>query len=403
MTVAKNVPKSLEPVVNRWLAEQRDFYLGPENLFRFDQHPIRYLANPDISTQPGAWCCDNRARRDEPIRDLTPKEVQEIAMELARHYRPLRWTISLDYHCNYDCPMCPYHGTGYEGEEEKFQDYWEKHASQKRVVSKEEAFETIDILKENGIQILSLQSAGELFLYPHWKEVALYAGSKGFKLWGITNGSLADEKACQILQQAGFTDMRVSLDAVSFEVYSQIRSRRREFYDRAMRAPLLLQQHGIKVNVHFVKQAQNLHERDAFLNHWKQTEVDSISIANQFVYSADGCANKFAPEEKPPRFIHGLCTKYGNFASWHDGTIIPCCGATPIYTDNPDHLLPKLTLKQGNFKECVETMNQLMSQADSPFRKICATCSLYTAYSTEKRVDGWVVNVNPERETWTRA
>lgn len=402
---SKNIPRSLEPVVNRWVAEGKEFYVGPENLFLFDAHKIQFLSNPDIPTAAGSWHCDTRSNGNAagPIPELSASQIQELAMELARHHQPTKWTLCLDYHCNYDCPMCPYHGSGYE-EEEQFKDYWEKHASQKKVVTLEDAIRLIDILDQNGIKILSIQSAGELFLYPFWKEVARYAHGKGMKLWGITNGSLIDEKVCQILQETGFTDMRVSLDAFSYDVYSKIRSRRKEWYDRAMAAPRLLTQHGIKVNVHFVKQDVNLHEIDAFLNHWKQSpDVDSISIAAQFVYSEDGCANKFENDIPRSRYVHGLCTKYGNFSSWNDGTIIPCCGATPVYTDNDSHGLPKLKLNGGNFKESLEAMNRLMSDPQSPFKKFCAKCSLYTAYSTEKKVDGWIVNITPERETWRRA
>src|SRR3974377_1217262 len=65
-----NVPRSLEPVVNKWLAANKDFYLGPENIFRYDSHRIQYLSNPDIPTAPGTWYCDNRTESNGQIPEL---------------------------------------------------------------------------------------------------------------------------------------------------------------------------------------------------------------------------------------------------------------------------------------------------------------------------------------------
>ena len=65
---------------------------------------------------------------------------------------------------------------------------------------------------------------------------------------------------------------------------------------------------------------------------------------------------------------------------------------SPVYTDKDTHGLPRLKLGRNSFDECIQTMNRLMSDLHTPFTKVCAKCSLYTLYSTEKYVDGWKVN-----------
>lgn len=381
-----NVPKKLQSLVSQWNHQGKRYYLGPDNIFLYNQHHVSYHGGEDIPLS-GWFACNGDIENDYA---LTRSDIEEIQQELLQYYRTERWTLILDWHCNYQCPMCPYHGDGVLEKES----YYEDRGGQKRVVLKEEAFERIDRLAEYGIKILSIMSQGEVMLYPYWNEVSQYAQKKGMKLWTITNGSLWTEDIVKQAASLGYTNIRVSLDAITFETYAQIRSNKRENYERAMQLPEMLMKYGITTNVHFVKQKENLHEVQAFLEYWKSKKVDSISIANEFCYDGEVLINKFMNSEK--EFINGMCTAFGNMQTLAAGNTQYCCGMDAQFGD-----IEKKLEKYG----CQESVNEAikaMRTEDSDLRKLCHKCALYVPYNDEELVDGWKVSRNYERETWIK-
>ena len=307
-----------------------------------------------------------------------------------QYYRTTKWTLVLDWHCNYQCPMCPYHGDGVLEKE----DYYEDRGGQKKVVSKDEAYERIDRLAEYGIKTLSIMSQGEILLYPYWYEVSKYANGKGMNLWTITNGSLWTEDTVKKAASLGYTNIRVSLDALSFDTYAQIRSNKRENYENAMKLPEMLMKYGIITNVHFVKQKENLHEAQPFIEYWKKKKVDSISVANEFCYDGEVLINKFAKSDK--EYIEGLCTAFGNMQTLAAGNTQYCCGMDAQFGDMEKKL--EVYGCQRSIDEAVEAM----STENSDLRKLCHQCSLYVPYNDEEIIGEWKVLRNYERETWIR-
>lgn len=382
------VPEKLQPVIERWNHQGKQYYLGADNIFIYNQHMISYHGGEDIPIT--GWFAQNGSS-DKSYR-LTKSDVEEIQWELLQYFQTTRWTLFFDWHCNYQCPMCPYHGNGVLDKE----NYFEDKGEQKKVVLKEEAIKRIDQLAEYGIKTLIVMSSGEILLYPYWHDVSEYAHGKGMDLWTITNGSLWTEEVVKEAAALGYTNIRVSLDAVSFETYSKVRSRIREHYECAMRLPELLMKYGITTNVHFVRQEENLHEVQAFLEYWKSKEVDSISIANEFIFDDQVVVNKFAKSNK--EYIEGMCTEFGKMQTFVAGNTVCCCGMNAQGSDGGRKL--EIEGCGINVKEVVNAMRT----DDSGLRKLCRKCAFYVPYCDETITDDgkWKVRRNFERETWIK-
>lgn len=405
----KNLPESLLTVVEKWSNSCKDFYLGPENIFLYQGRKIKYLSNPDIPEEKGTWFAASGNFDSGIIPELTREQIEEIALCLAKYFRPYRWSITLDYHCNFTCSMCPFHGGGYESDFNE--DYWKRRMSQKRVFPKDEAFDIIDVIAGNGITQLNLGTVGELFLYPYWREVANYAHKKEMELGTITNGSMINDELCKSMKEVGIVNVRVSLDALTYETYSKVRSSIRKNFETAVNAPLLLKKHGFTVNVHFVKVQENIHEAKDFLEYWKGTDVDSISMANQLVYHERVTTDKPLSMDANPQyesasgrdeFIHGICSKYGNFITQLNGNVVGCCEMTALYLDDDPGGLPVLNFKNDSFDQCIESLKGLIMDKKSPLLSVCWKCPLYTLFTEEETVPGWRVYRTKERETWVR-
>lgn len=384
---SKNLPEELHALVDKWNSEEKKYYLSPYNMFSYNQHQIAYKGGENIALE--GWFAVNGDAGDDYL--LTKKDVEEIQYELLPYYKTTRWTLILDWHCNYQCQMCPYHGNGVLEKE----NYFEEAGGQKKVVSKEDAFKWIDKLAEYGIKTLSIISLGEIVLYPYWSEVSEYAHKKGMRLWTITNGSLWTEEKVKEAVSLGYTDIRVSLDAVSFETYAKIRSNKRDNFERAMQLPELLMKNGIVTNVHFVKQKENLHEVEAFIEYWKEKKVDSISIANEFYFDGETVVNTF--EESKKEYIEGMCTAFGNMQTFPDGDTKYCCGMIAGSGEKARKL------EESGCQISIDEAVNAMRTENSDLRKLCCGCSLYVPYNEkEEIVDGWKITRNAERETWIR-
>lgn len=386
MLQKENVPEKLKSLVERWNRQEKEYYIGPDNLFSYNQHKIAYKGGEDIPL--AGWFARNGNAPDKYV--LSKRDVEDISQELLPYYKPSKWTLILDWHCNYQCPMCCYHGDGMADEE----DYYKDRGGQKKVVSKEVAYERIDQLAEYGIKSLSIMSMGEILLYPYWREVSEYAHNKGMDLWTITNGSLWTEDVVQEAAAMGYTDIRVSLDTIFYETYRLIRSDKKEYYERAMKLPELLMKYGIRTNVHFVEQKENKGESQKFLEYWKEKKVDSISMAKQFYCMNDTVIDLYGEVGKD--YIDGLCTAFGNMQTLPDGNTSCCCGRMYEVVREDKRLE-----YEGCQAIVMDAINN-MRTSDSEMRRVCRRCSMYAPYSDERVIDGWKIIKNYERETWMK-
>lgn len=390
---SKNMPDLLLPVVNKWSKKGMRFYLGPENMFRYQRKNLQFKCNPNIPTTYGSWYVKSIGFKGN-IPDLTKEQFGDIATHLIQYFKPVSWGLIVDYRCNYSCSMCPFQGKGYVG------DYWTDRQSQKRIMPEDEAIQYIDKLAQNKVNRVVLTSPGELFLYPHWERVASYIAEKGLIVTIITNGSLINTQMCQRMIKAGIQEVNVSLDAVSQKIYAQVRSDQLKHYKTAMQAPLLLKKYGFKVRVNFVRQKRNIHEVDEFIKYWKDTEVDFISIGFQTEYHDGFSVDKIGYQKE--YFIPGFCSWYGNFVILADGTVTACCMMQTLYKDQESHGLPKMHFLKFPYQDIVKRMNKLMNK-DSPLNPICQKCSMYTIPTSDYyTVDGWKLIRTRGKESWER-
>lgn len=393
MFIDKEVPLILKGIIDKWIKEDKEFLINSDIISNYKGKKICYkYCNDEINNK--RWYA-KRYKYNDRVNGITEEQYEDIAKCLIQYYKPNKWTIILDYKCNYSCPMCPFQGDGYVG------DYWIERQKLKRVMPIEEVKQIIDKLYNNNIYKICLTSPGELFLYPFWREAVSYAKSKKMEVSTITNGSLINESLCKEMSSLGIDSVSVSLDAISEETYSKVRSNIKQNYLNAINSPIIMKKHGINVNVHFVRQKDNIHETEEFVAYWKNKEVDSISIGYQTEYH-DGYSKDVLDFGKD-RFLQGMCSWYGNFAILADRTVTACCEMQTLYKDDYTYDLPRMDFIKMPYDEIVRTMNELMYKDGSPLEEICKRCAMFTipVYTKEKNL-GWTLTCTKGQKVWRR-
>lgn len=375
---SENAPEILLPLLKRWVARDKRFFLNPETLFTYQGRRVSYMNDGRIPRRPGTWYAAHKAGFPAP--DLSNDDRQEIARQLLEGWKPSSWGLGLDYRCNYACSMCPYQGDGYVG------DYWAERRSMRRSVPKETAFAWLDDLAANGIKNVCLTTSGELFLYPHWREVARYAHALGLSMGTITNGSLVTEELCREMRDCGFSWVNVSLDAVSPEVYAKVRSPKKEHFAAAMAAPLLFKKHGMKVQVHFVEQEANAGEKDGFVTMWKDRGV-TVSYGKQIVYRDDS-ASQADGELFRIGWSPSICASCLSFCTMENGIVAGCCQVQAYVTDDDVYGLGLPSMEEG-VSAVIEKLKERYFFGRN-VRKYCPGCPQFALRSVAVSVsDGY--------------
>lgn len=366
------VPSVLMSLAEKWEKEGKEIYLSSKNICQYKGKKIQYMTHMDEFLKDGWYIKNGEVSEDY---ELSLEDIKEIAKLCMLDYHCERWNLSLDYRCNYHCPMCQFHST-------QNQDYkiFEKYPEYIHVVTKEEAFSIIDRLAAMKIKAVSICSNGEPLLYPHFWDVAEYANKNGIEPWTITNASLLNEDACKRMRDLGFRNIKISLDALSFETYSKLRSSKREDFDRAMNAPLLLKKYGMVVTVDMVQQEQNKHEVSDFVEYWKKQPVDKISVSILHVRDDKGVHAGYEIEKEP--FVPGMCINWEHYLIYNDGTIYPCCGVHSI----KDYHLSE-NIKDVSLETAVQHTKAIMDSERKELINICEDCPYY-ALTYEIEDDG---------------
>lgn len=396
MYESKNLCEPIKAVVDKWNKEGRDFYIGPENIFRYKNRDIEYKTSMEINSTKNSWYASNKEFKDIPELELW--QIKDISNELIKYYKPNTIGLILDYRCNYKCKMCPFHGKGYKGE------YWNNRQGLMRTVQKEEAFILIDKINNNGIKNIVLSSAGEIFSYPYWEDVAQYADSKNMKTTIITNGSMIDEEMCKRIKTVGIANVSVSIDALSEEVYIQVRNTSIENYKKAINAPILLKKYGFNVNIHFVIQEENKHELEEFKEYWKNQNIDSLSIGYEIQHTEKGYMySKSEVSTGNKEEDIGICSKYGDFVILQNGVVTGCCEMQLLINDLDSFGIPNVNFLEEEYDNIINKVNDLIAKDEAPLRKHCSECALYTNLFVEKEhVGAWIVTKKRNHEVWIR-
>lgn len=195
------------------------------------------------------------------------------AVELKEFYNfPLYITIEQHFKCNYKCIMC------YHSDKEQYE-----LLNHKSKLSHDDVKKIIDEASKIGTLSICLNAGNEPLLDRDIYKLVKYTKSKGIlDVFITTNGSLLDENVAEKLIDAGLTQIRVSIDAFSEEVYKKVR-RSNNFSlvkDNVKRLIKIRNKKGRIlpiVRVSFVHMSINSHEFEDFKNYWKDI-VDYVSI-----------------------------------------------------------------------------------------------------------------------------
>ncbi len=185
---------------------------------------------------------------------------------------PPHLEIELNYSCNLRCPMCTWSA---ETMVEKKED-WFKF---------EEYEKLIDEAVSKGTKSIRLCYVNEPLIRPDLDQFVKYAADNGIlDIIITTNGTLLTKEVSKKLIEAGITKVNVSLDAFTEETYKKIRVggdfniTKQNILD-FIEVRNQLGKKIPKLKVSFVRTKINDHEREEFLEYWKN-KVDGIGVQN---------------------------------------------------------------------------------------------------------------------------
>lgn len=301
---------------------------------------------------------------------VIPKELAEkIAMHLLKYAKLKTIYLQVTTKCNYVCPMCPFHGEGYEGK------YFKDNPSLKpQNMPLEEAKSYVDKIADYGANMVAMSPSGEFFVYPHWKEISRYIKSKSLKISATTNGSFLTKEVITELKDMGFDELIFSIDSVKQETYAKVRSPKEKDYETAINAPILAAEAGIYTHVHFVQQQPNSGEKQEVLKFYENSNVKFISCGIELHTDCDK-EMTILPINRQ-QYIHGLCGAYNNIVILIDGNLVTCCGFANRYK-YIKHKLDICSLKEHSIKEVISYQHSLMVDKDADVMKLCCNCDLY--------------------------
>ena len=209
--------------------------------------------------------------KGEDFVDYRKKWDKVNSFELETDF-PMFLQIEPNYKCNYKCPMCT------QGDPKLI----EKFGYQGGLTT-EDIKKILDEAKLYNCPSVAMYGDNEPFLIKNITDWFAMARDAGFlDIMAISNGSVMTESLAERILDSGLTRLRFSIDAVTPEVYAQIRiggkfkrtMRNIEMFlnARARRGSKLPQ-----VGVNFVKMSINQHELEPFMKRWEDV-VDFIVV-----------------------------------------------------------------------------------------------------------------------------
>ncbi|WP_416862078.1 radical SAM protein [Helicobacter ganmani] len=305
----------------------------------------------------------------EPPLFISKELVEKIASCLLCNAKPKTIYLQVTTKCNYVCPMCPFHGEGYEGK------YFKDNPSLKpQNMPLEEAKGYVDKIVDYGANMVAMSPSGEFFVYPYWEEISRYIKSKGLKISATTNGSFLTKEVIAKLKDIRFDELIFSIDSVKQETYAKVRSPKEKDYQTAINAPILAAESGIYTHVHFVQQQPNIGEKEEVLKFYENSNVKFISCGIELHTSCDK-EMTILPINRQ-QYIHGLCGAYNNIVILIDGNLVTCCGFANRYK-YIKHKLGVCSLKEHSIEEVISYQHSLMVNKDEDVMKLCCNCDLY--------------------------
>jgi len=202
-------------------------------------------------------------------REAFAKQLEQKPVGSGVGRTPVSLEVETTYHCNLQCPFCARGvAPGYKELKHMDQRVWKK---------------LVEDIKGGDTKALMMDHEGESLLNPRLCSMISEAREAGVvDVWLHTNGNLLSEQRGRDLIESGLTRLNVSIDATTEETYSKVRpggtlekveSNLREFLNLRNK----MNRRDIRVRVSFVYHDRNAHEREAFIQRWKD-DVNVVAI-----------------------------------------------------------------------------------------------------------------------------
>lgn len=367
--IVKNAPEKLILLAQKWVQQGKSFYLGPENIFSFNNREILYKGGESVSRIYGSWCIHTDDMPYPDVWELDEEDINSISDAFAENLAINAAYLYITYKCNARCIMCNYHM--------KQAEYQQKFSLE----SKEVDFETIkfrlDKVYAMGIRNCSIISNGEVLVDSNWKKMVAYAAELGMSQYFISNGFLFTKEIAEFFKQINsIHTAQFSLHSNRFETWKKIFGvSNRTFFENAMRAPMLAKKAGVPcVSVTMVLQQENKDELNEFIGYWKN-KVDLVRIIQ--------CMNEKAKKHK---FVNldpaGLCEEAHSSVLFiqPSGIIVPCCGIVEKTNDLDRNDYGFLNIDTDLISKIKKEFP--LNYQNKNFMKFCKQCTSYNRYGS---------------------
>lgn len=280
--------------------------------------------------------------------------------------KPLDFWFETNSHCNLKCKMC-YHSITSE-------------KVVKHNVSLETIKEIIKQCKELGIPSVEMGSGAECTLHPEIKEILkIFKTSGGMDHILITNGTLLTEELINLILDLKIERFMISVDAATAETYKKIRGGDFERLENNINKFLELRnKRNLKtpiLRLSFVKQEDNIHEVNAFLEKWK----DKADIVDFQDYIDHGNVDNIQDIEVE----NFICPHpFRSIGMLNNGDLVPCCTFFDKYFILGN--IKNMTIEEAWNCDKIKALRQ--SFLDGKIHKVCKNCYGSLTYRKEMAV-----------------
>lgn len=334
-----------------------------------------------------------------PVFIGTPRDQIELLSDRAGEFHPFPRVVNLVLTnlCNLSCVMCPYHSPRYEKG-----DFF-KHAK----YMSDEIFEQVAREVAAHRSTLKLGQLEEVLIHPRlipWIEYARDVGVPSMHI--TTNGTLLTPDKSEALMKAGLTTIYVSLDAATPETYQTVRGWKGGLEKVWENIEALIEnrnRYAPETGIHtsFILQPEAAHERDAFVEMWRERGIDGVIVYQLSEHYDEGKTDfetkYFDPT--PPERRHACSSVWEEIYVYPLGEVSMCCNTMILV---PRHGV----ISMGNVTKRPLEEIWLGAQYRELRRRLllndvagdiaCADCDIWDSSETriEER-DGMRVTMNP--------
>ncbi|MDD5044472.1 MAG: radical SAM protein [Candidatus Omnitrophica bacterium] len=320
--------------------------------------------------------------------DLKAQGIFDNIMAKANSRKiPIFAHLDLTYKCNLNCIHCYCQGLS--------QDF--SHGQDE--LSLDEIKRLLDELAAVGSLYLTL-SGGEIFLHPHFFEIAEYAKKKNFCLTIFSNGTLIDEKIAECVKGLLPRSVEMSIYGVTAEVHEAITQMPGSFA-RLLNAVRLLKKHNLRVVLKTTIMEQNFHQALEIRDFSRKLGADDYNFNIEISPKNDGSRipqkHQISNEKIHDLFSQTLSPSVGEGSEFIDDPLErPLCGTGSIgcYISPYGDVYPciQLLVPMGNIREKIfrdiwyapsqlrDRLNSLNIYCDLPecrecgYLKLCKKC-----------------------------